>query len=414
MNQHRRWVSSQIGPNGAFFVPRVLRRLGRLEAAFSSLWYRPKSFKYRLLQRFYWNAKSHHHVELADFPVESLFWKRIYSELYLKRGVSRDSLDAALISNHWYQKEVKRVLTSKRMRQLWDGPPGIFLSWSYIAKEVIPIFQQHGWKCVIMQLDGAAYEEEIVWRETERNPKLAPDWRRAPSTYFDEWRQECALADHMIALSAWGAECLRQSGVAYEKISVIPLASENEPRAGTHRQYPVQFDTKRPLRVLFMGQMILRKGIAHLFEAIRRLQNMPIEFVFAGAVGVAVPSDIKAMPTVRLLGRVSREVVDQLYKESDIFILPTLSDAYAITQLEAMARGLPVMASRNCGEVVEDGVNGVLLKNVSAGEIASELMALCETPERLALMAKHCKVPNQCSFDSFGRSLVNLERRLYP
>ena len=50
------------------------------------------------------------------------------------------------------------------------------------------------------------------------------------------------------------------------------------------------------------------------------------------------------------------------YKAADVFILPTLSDGFAITQLEAQAYGLPVISSKTCGGIVENGRNGIILE----------------------------------------------------
>ena len=58
--------------------------------------------------------------------------------------------------------------------------------------------------------------------------------------------------------------------------------------------------------------------------------------------------------------------MSKFYKEADVFILPTLSDGFGLTQLEAQSWKLPVIASRHCGEVVRDGENGVVLEEVSA------------------------------------------------
>jgi len=51
--------------------------------------------------------------------------------------------------------------------------------------------------------------------------------------------------------------------------------------------------------------------------------------------------------------------VSDWYRSADVFVLPTLSDGFAITQIEAMSHGLPVIATPNCASVVENGVDGL-------------------------------------------------------
>lgn len=305
------------------------------------------------------------------------------------------------------------MLESRTSRDLWDGPPGVFISWSYIAKDIIPVFQRHGWKTVVMQLDGAEVEEDIVADEVARYPGLEPNWRRAPAGYFADWREECARADQLIANSPWGVECLRRAGVAAEKVTYIPFAADPRHALGAARSYPPAFSPQRAMRVLFLGQMIVRKGLAQLFEAIRLLREVPVEFHFAGSVGVEFPADLLRDPRVKLHGRVSREEVERLYRESDMFVLPTLSDGFGLTQLEAMHWRLPLVASRRCGEVVVDGRNGVLLEDVSGPTIAGVLRELCAHPERLAAMSGNCAVPRHCCLEHFGAELLKLEARLW-
>ena len=65
-----------------------------------------------------------------------------------------------------------------------------------------------------------------------------------------------------------------------------------------------------------------------------------------------------------------------------------MSDGFGLTQLEAQAWKLPVVASRFCGDVVRDGVNGLLLDEVSGRSIATALRSLLSQPRRLAEMSR--------------------------
>src|SRR4029077_18394116 len=112
---------------------------------------------------------------------------------------------------------------------------------------------------------------------------------------------------------------------------------------------PNHFTTDRPLRVLFLGLINLRKGVARLLEAARILRDEPVEFWMVGPVEIARASTIGNAGCVKWFGPVTREKAADYYRNADLFILPTLSDGFAITQLEAQAHGLPVIASKCCG-----------------------------------------------------------------
>ena len=107
------------------------------------------------------------------------------------------------------------------------------------------------------------------------------------------------------------------------------------------------------------------------------------------------------------MGVVSRGEVAKYYREADVFVFPTFSDGFGLTQLEAQAWKLPLVASRFCGDVVRDGINGVLLREVSAEAIASVLLDFVRNPGRLPEMAARSVVDNRFSLDNLASSLLN-------
>ena len=96
-----------------------------------------------------------------------------------------------------------------------------------------------------------------------------------------------------------------------------------------------------PLRVLFLGQVILRKGIQYLIAAARRLEAENIRFDVVGPIGISRRAMTTAPSNMTFHGRTGRDQAATWYQRSHLFVLPTLSDGFAITQLEAMTYGLP-------------------------------------------------------------------------
>lgn len=88
-------------------------------------------------------------------------------------------------------------------------------------------------------------------------------------------------------------------------------------------------------------------------------------------------------------------------------MFPSHSDGFGLTQLESQSWKLPVIASRNCGEVVQDGVNGLVLTEVSGEKIAATLLKLLRAPEDLQRMSDQSAVPEQCSLASLSSALVD-------
>jgi glycosyltransferase involved in cell wall biosynthesis len=187
----------------------------------------------------------------------------------------------------------------------------------------------------------------------------------------------------------------------------VPLAYEEPVKTvGFVRTYRTEFSVERPLRVLFLGQVNLRKGVLPLFEAIRLLRDEPVEFWFVGPPQVPIPPDLERTPTVRWFGAVPRRETWRFYRDADVFILPTFSDGFGLTQLEAQAWKLPVIASRHCGQVAVDGESGLVLRSVTAAEICCAIRKVIAEPQLLQRFADHALAPAQFGLQSFHRALM--------
>ena len=90
---------------------------------------------------------------------------------------------------------------------------------------------------------------------------------------------------------------------------------------------------------------------------------------------------------IRITGWQTREQLAQLYRESSLFVMPSIKEAFCIAALEARAAGLPVLAMRGTGiaDFIQDGVSGVLVDD-DAG-MAREMAALAIDPKRLQRLA---------------------------
>jgi glycosyltransferase involved in cell wall biosynthesis len=231
--------------------------------------------------------------------------------------------------------------------------------------------------------------------------------------YWEAWRDEIELADVLLVNSEWSRTLLREAGVADEKIRLVPLAFESSLRGGAVREpRPEEFDDSRPMRVLFLGQVNLRKGVGQLFDAIDLLADAPVQFRFVGPLSVNPPESVSRNPKVEILASVGRELTIDCYSWADIFILPTLSDGFAITQIEAQAAGVPVVASKRCGEVVLPEENGILLDEVTPDAIAGALRRCLAEPGLVSRLAAKSEVDQRFSLTSVQRKLQAVAEEL--
>lgn len=284
--------------------------------------------------------------------------------------------------NEWFQNRVMPALDQALARSPSTSDLIVF-SYSYAARRIFECAKAHECTTVLGQIDPGPVEEELVAREVGRQREFRPSFERAGDDYWQVWRTECELADRIVVNSEWSRSALSDEGVPAEKIRVVPLMYRAPDPEVVNKGYPSHFDNERPLRVLFLGSLIIRKGVHLALQAARLLADAPVEFWFVGNIGVTLPDDLRQNERVHWIGPVDRAATARHYRHCDVFLFPTLSDGFGLTQLEAMAHGLPVIASHRCGDVVRHQVDGLVLEDNSPGEIAEVLRGCLADPECL-------------------------------
>jgi glycosyltransferase involved in cell wall biosynthesis len=291
--------------------------------------------------------------------------------------------------------------------------------------------KEHGGKAIVCQIDPSRYEVDLVKAEEKRWPSWARRSVEVPESYFRRREEEWVVADLVMVNSDWSKQALIRQGVKDDKIVVVPLAYERDKDEGRGtrdegrgtRDEGYQgaekssrrstFDARRTLRVLFLGQVILRKGIQYLIEAARLLEKEPIHFDVVGSIGISDKAVASAPANMTFHGPVSRDRTEEFYRSADLLVLPTLSDGFALTQLEAMAHGLPVIATPNCGEVVTDGIDGLIVPASDSNALAEAFQLILQDPVKLEAMSEATRAKlEQFSLGRLGEDLESLEERL--
>jgi glycosyltransferase involved in cell wall biosynthesis len=327
------------------------------------------------------------HCELRDANVYAFNLGSIGFEV-LARIARLRGWRKVIARNEWFEKTV----VSKLEKTTAGGVPRTLFAYSYAALEILRYARRRGWRTVLGQIDPGPKEERIVTRLYDENPTQRDNWEPAPSTYWIRWRNECEIADRIVVNSEWAQRALEEEGVAARKIVIVPLAYERPTGAALiKREYPVRFTPQRPLRILFLGQVNLRKGVGILLDAARLLRDEPVEFWFVGPRQIAISQDLKCQANIRWFGSVPRSRTAGFYREADVFVFPTFSDGFGLTQLEAQAWKLPIIASRFCGRVVMDGQNGKVLTSLTAEEMVDVIRQYLADPSRLRRLASETK-----------------------
>jgi glycosyltransferase involved in cell wall biosynthesis len=394
------WICCQIGGREHYAVARALHRHGALGQLITDAWVRPGN-PLGLLSA---SLKARFHAELGKADVYGPAIRCLTFELRARRA-AQAGWPLVMARNRWFQQ----VALSRLSRMAAGERTPVLMSYSYAAAELFAFARRRGWRTVLGQIDPGPVEEEIVAGLRVSAPRTAGVWTRAPAAYWSEWRRECALADRIVVNSSWSRDALLQEGIPAGKIRIVPLAYERPPEnMAFRRRYPVAFSSTRPLRVLFLGQINLRKGVAPLFDAIRLLRGEPIEFTLVGPVQIPIPEDLRSHRQVHWHGTAPRPATAQFYQDADVFLFPTFSDGFGLTQLEAQAWKLPIIATRFCGEVVEHGRNGWILPEITPQSIAKTLRECLRNPGWLQAASDLGGVDERFGLAQVGRQWTNV------
>ena len=399
-NAVRSWICFQIGAREHYAVPRAISASGRDVRLVTDVWATAHS---RSWMPKAWRQRSH-----PDVPSQWVTsWNVSAFALRLKTQ-SRTTWDRILIEDQWFQK---KAATALRKLVAQHSQPPIVFAYSYAALRILETARELGCPTVLGQIDPGPVEVRLVQKLEAAYGLHNANW--PTPEYWDNWRRECELADRIVVNSEWSRQALEQELGCTDKLERISLAYERQAECsgdgnsqtaisstgpsttrvqdetGKHSPVdgpalPAKFTQDRQLQVLFLGQVILRKGIAELIDAVRNLQDAPVHWTIVGSGTSQLMEELQRLPSVTVAGQVVRSEAVRFYQTSDVFILPTHSDGFALTQLEAAAYGLPIIASRHCGEVVDNEQNGLLLDEVSGGEIAATVQQLLDRPEMLA------------------------------
>lgn len=403
------WIVCQIGAREHYAIPRALQEAGALELLITDFWVSPGHGFAKLpgAQR----LRDRYHPDLASAKWYAPNLRMLGFEIE-QRLMKRSGWPVMMARNRLFQRQAISHLRAWESRTAPQSVPTLF-SYSYSARELLLFAKERGWNTVLGQIDPGPEEERIVGEEHRRYSKLGSSWQPVVPEYWKHWHEELELADRIILNSEWSRECLFKEGVPDEKMEIVPLVygdqatGKREQETGGNsdaiQNSEFKIQNSRPLRVLFLGQVILRKGIGRLLDAMRMLKHDPIELILAGPCEID-PSAWADLPNVNWVGAVPRSEVGALYQQADVFILPTLSDGYAITQLEALSRGLPVIASSHCGAAVVHGKNGWILADLEPETIRDFLLEVRHTMHAL----KAVKAP-EFEIDDLAAALLDNE-----
>jgi glycosyltransferase involved in cell wall biosynthesis len=194
---------------------------------------------------------------------------------------------------------------------------------------------------------------------------------------LERQEREYEICDRITVQSTFSERTFLARGIPQQKIIKLPLGVD----VGTFRPAPKNDEV---FRVLYAGVCSLRKGIPYLLEAMEGLQLANFEFAINGSIRPELRDLMRAKASVyRYLGFQPLDKLREVYSSASVLVLPTIEDGFAKVVTEAMACGVPVIATDHCGalDVIDDGVEGFIVPVRDAKAIRERVLYLYENPD---------------------------------
>ena len=282
-----------------------------------------------------------------DLPSRLVNWTE--TEFVLERAMRKLPIPEIYILDIFddlLSKRISRIAARERLHLLAYSPHADYAfkrRYKHPINRVLFQFHPH-WQAekTILEADQARYRAEgIVFSNKFEDMRIVGRAMRRKTD--DAWR----LADLIVCASSFTKSTLTAVGAPEDKIVVIPYGVDTDmANAASSSEQPLPH---AGFRVLFVGTGLQRKGLHHLLLAWERANlptNAELILVCRNIEPVLEKMAVSARNTVLKKG-VSAEELDQLYRTSSLFCMPSLIEGFGQVYLEALMRGLPVLGTRN-------------------------------------------------------------------
>lgn len=222
---------------------------------------------------------------------------------------------------------------------------------------------------------------------------------------------EMKIADNLVVYTNRFKRYLMETHkIPEEKIIVQPLGADLE------LFYPQKREKKDgKFRILFVGQIVPRKGVHYLLEAVKQLDRNDIVLQIIGSLSPEMKPILKRYSRYfNYIGTIPHSQIVYYYNSADIFVLPSLVDSFGLVVYEAMACGLPVIITENCGAEIENGINGFVLPIRDIKALKERILLLYENKELREKMGRNAReYVNHFSWQSYREQIAQAMIEIY-
>jgi glycosyltransferase involved in cell wall biosynthesis len=394
-----------LGARMHYAVPSILAIHDRLDRLYTD-WYIPKSGwsgkMWNLLRKSPFNilrrAAMRSNAHLPKYFVHSFHWIGMAYSLALRLSAGegqREHINAYF--DQQFAKSAAKVGFGSSNAVYGINSASVELFQAATSKNIVCVLEQ----CIAPYtiLKKLLQEEYLLWPGWEVNQMGEINTEIARRE-----KQEWELANLILAGSDFVKDGLVANGVSKEKCCVLPYGIDVSSFQAKSSENPQSTN----LRVLFLGTVGLRKGIQYLYQALELTKTQLIETKAAGSISITSTASRQVGKRIKMLGFIPRDETRKLWQWADVLVIPSICEGSAMVTYEALAVGVPVIATPNTGSPVQDRETGFIVPNRNPEAIAERLDQLAANPHLRQEMGSAARryAEEHLSWEAYGKRLI--------
>lgn len=342
----------------------------------------------------------------------------------LKYGIPRQKINSVLrkeiiqrlshkipfLSNWWSSQFLALEVFDKKAAKFLK-PCDIFVGASSASLHTMRAAKKFG-AITILERGGAhiLYQDKILKEEYEKLGLRVRPYQLAHPKVIAKELQEYKEADYVSIPSLFVKKTFLEAGFPENKLIHIPYGVD----LGEFKPATKKDDV---FRVVYAGGMTLQKGLHYLLQAFAEFNLPNSELLLIGAKSPEIePFFQKYKGHYKWIGRVPQKELSSYYTQSSVFVLNSIHDGFGMVIIQAMACGLPVIATQNTGgpDIIREGENGFVIPIRDVEALKEKLLYLYEHPEEGRKMGELAekRVREGFTWEDYGEKMIAAYNRI--
>lgn len=312
----------------------------------------------------------------------------------------------ALLTNH-FGKKVYKYIKKNNTRAL--------IMYDTTAYKCFKLINKSKYTCTkILDMSSAAapYIRSILLDELNKDnmtykKSIKTKLKSYSKRICKRYQREIENADYFLVPSNFVKKSLIYCGVDENKILYIPYGVDIKTFSYQRKKL-----NKEKIKFLFVGRVEAAKGIYYLIKAFEELKELNIELEIVGSIATkdkCICEDIRNNNNISYIGAKTKNEMNNIYKNANVYIMPSIFEGLSLTLFESMASGLPVIASKNSGAegIIENYKQGFVIDSNSKEQIKEKILWFHNNRDKIPQMGKEArKLAEKYTWENYNSNLV--------